>query len=385
MPRPAGTRLLLAVAVTAAFGVIAALLFKPSVADETSTIVTTAGRVLRIETIASDLDTPWDMAWGPDGAMWVTERAGHVSRSDMTTRTVTRAGDVPDVFESGEAGLMGMAFHPQFEREPWIYFAHSIRAGGGVRNRLVRLRYDNGTLGRAETLIDDIPGARNHDGSRLAFGPDGFLYMTTGDAAEAERAQIRSNLAGKILRLTPRGRPAPDNPFGTEIWSWGHRNPQGLAFHPATNALYSAEHGPGTSDEVNRIERGANYGWPDVRGACDADSERSFCQRNSMIEPVTEFTPTIGVAGAAFYNGDAIPEWKGSLFVTALRGATLVRIALTQDGARAASVERLFESEFGRIRAVLAGPDGALYIATSNRDGRGRPASSDDRILRIRP
>lgn len=330
----------------------------------------------QVRTVASGFDTPWDLAWGPDGAIWVTERGGRISRVDVASGTVTPVGEI-EVLEVSESGLMGMAFHPDFASQPYLYLAHSYRSLLGIRNRLIRMRYANGRLTDPETLLDDIPGAGNHNGSRLAIGPDRLLYMTTGDAGDAEQAQDRNSLGGKILRLTLDGRPAPANPFGTAIWSYGHRNPQGLAFQPGTNALYSAEHGPSEADEVNRIEPGRNYGWPEVRGACDGEPERSFCGAHNVMEPVVEFTPTLGIAGAAF-------EDASHLLVTALAGRVLLRVRLTPDGRRAAQVERLHAGEFGRIRDVLVGSDGAIYIATSNRDGRGRPAAGDDRILRIR-
>ncbi len=335
-----------------------------------------ASSAFQVKTVASGLDTPWDLEWGPDGAMWVTERPGRVSRVDVATGKVTAVGEI-EVTEVSESGLMGMAFHPDFASQPYVYLAHSYRSMFGIRNRLIRIRYVNGRLTDPQTLLDDIPGAGNHNGSRLAIGPDRMLYLTTGDAGDAAQSQNRKSPAGKILRLTLDGKPAPGNPFGNAVWSYGHRNPQGIAFQPGTNALYAAEHGPNEADEVNLIEKGRNYGWPEVRGACDSEVERAFCGANNVMEPVVEFTPTLGTAGAAF-------DGPGTLLVTALAGRVLLRITLTPDGRRAASVERLHQGEFGRIRDVLVGPDGAIYIATSNRDGRGSPAPDDDRILRIR-
>ncbi|MGH7542101.1 MAG: PQQ-dependent sugar dehydrogenase, partial [Gemmatimonadota bacterium] len=341
---------------------------------------------LRVETLVSGLDTPWDLAWGPDGAIWVTERPGRVSRVDPATGEIVGVGEL-DVVEVSESGLMGMAFHPDFDAEPRVYLAHSDGGRFRMRNRLVRMRFDGSRLGEPEVLLDGIPGARNHDGSRLAVGPDGFLYMTTGDAGRASRAQDRGSLAGKVLRLTLEGEPAPGNPFGSRVYSYGHRNAQGLDFHPATGALYSAEHGPGTDDEVNRILPGANYGWPDARGFCDGrpSGEAAFCRENEVVEPLSAWTPTVAVSGLAVYEADRIPGWKGSLLVTSLAGETLYRLALSPDGDAVTEREALFAGRFGRLRAVLVGPDGAVYLATSNRDGRGNPAPDDDRILRILP
>ncbi len=341
---------------------------------------------LRIETLVSGLDTPWELAWGPDGYIWVTERPGRISRVSPTTGERTTVGEL-DVLEVGESGLMGMAFHPDFASQPYVYAAHTYGGGRTTRNRLVRMRYAAGRLGRPETLLEEIPGARIHDGSRLAVGPDGFLYMTTGDAGQSRLSQDLGSLAGKLLRLTLDGRPAPGNPFGSLVYSYGHRNAQGLDFHPATGALYSAEHGPGDNDEVNLIRIGGNYGWPDVHGFCDGDAagEEAFCRDRPIEEPLSAWTPTIGICGLAVYDADLFPGWKGSLLVTALRGAALWRLTLSDDGTEVVSREALFRGEYGRLRDVLVGPGGEVYLATSNHDARGRPAPDDDRILRLTP
>ena len=342
---------------------------------------------LDVETVASGLDTPWDLAWGPDGQIWFTERPGRVSRLDPQTRRVTVIGQIEGVYERGEAGLMGIAFHPAFEREPYVYLAHSYAAGNGVGNRLVRMRYEGGQLTRREVLIDGIPGAGNHDGSRLAVGPDGYLYMTMGDAGRRPLAQDLSSLAGKILRLTLDGDPAPGNPFGSRVYSYGHRNTQGMVFHPETGALYISEHGPRDNDEVSRVEMGEDHGWPTVHGFCDGDSdgEREYCRTNRVVEALEVWTPTVGISGADYYGADLIPRWKGSLLVTSLRGETFFRLQLSADGRSVVRTEGLYRGEFGRLRDVLVGPDGAVYIATSNHDGRGDPAPDDDRILRLKP
>jgi glucose/arabinose dehydrogenase len=316
--------------------------------------------------------------------MWITERGGAVSRLNVVTGAVTRVGQV-EVAEEGESGLMGMALHPDFPREPWVYLVYSFESNQGIRNRLVRVRCEDGRFGASETLIDDIPGRRNHDGSRLAIGPDRMLYMTMGDAGRQSLAQDKDSLNGKILRLTLDGKAAPGNPFDNEVWSFGHRNPQGLVFHPGTGALYSSEHGPSSDDEVNLIEKGRNYGWPRVYGFCDQAEEREFCDANDVVEPLHEWTPTVAITGADFYNHDLIPGWKGSLLATSLTGRSLMRITLTADGRRASSVERLFQNQYGRLRDVLVGPDGAVYLATSNHDGRGGPQEGDDQVLRVTP
>ncbi len=343
--------------------------------------------VLNVATLASGLDTPWDLAWGPDGFLWVTERQGRISRVDTSSGEITRVGQV-DVVEVSESGLMGMAFHPDFANQHYVYAAHSYQSANGIRNRLVRMRYDGAALGSPEVLLDGLPGASNHNGSRLAVGPDELLYMTMGDAQVSSQAQNLGSLAGKILRLTLMGEPAPGNPFGTEVYSYGHRNPQGLVFHPVTGELYSTEHGPSDNDEVNRIERGWNYGWPTVRGFCDNDvhgNESAFCVEHNIAEPLAVWTPTIAPSGVDIYQADLIANWKGSLLFTTLKGAALYRLKLSANRMQVMEQEVLFQGQFGRLRDVLVGPRGEVYLATSNRDGRGSPAAADDRILRVTP
>jgi glucose/arabinose dehydrogenase len=341
---------------------------------------------LGTEVVASGLDTVWEVAWGPDGFIWFTERGGRISRLNPQTGAHALVGQVA-VSESGEGGLMGLTFHPDFGTEPWVYAAHSYSSPGGTRNRIIRLRFDGTTLGSQQIVLADIPGSSIHNGSRLAIGPDRFLYVTTGDAADAAIAQNRDALAGKILRLTLDGQAAPGNPFGSRTWTYGHRNPQGMAFAP-DGSLYISEHGASDNDEVNRIEAGRNYGWPTVRGRCDGDAgagETSFCSANNVAEPMEIWTPTIAPAGLAYYDSPLIPEFRRSLLVATLKDATLYRLALSSDGRAVTSTEKLFVRDFGRLRAVLVAPDGSIYLGTSNRDGRGTPMPTDDRIIRIRP
>jgi glucose/arabinose dehydrogenase len=341
---------------------------------------------LATDVVATGLDTVWELAWGPDGFIWMTERGGRVSRVNPQTGAVSVVGQIA-VSEIGEGGLMGLTLHPDFATQPWVYLAHTYNAQGGVRNRVVRARFDGTTLGTPEVLLADIPGSSIHNGSRLAVGPDRLLYITTGDASDASIAQNRDALAGKILRLTLDGQPAPGNPFGTRIYSYGHRNAQGMVF-ATDGSLYVTEHGPSDNDEVNRIESGRNYGWPGAHGECDGDigpGELSFCSANNVAEPMAIWTPTIAPAGVAYYDHNLIPEFRRSLIFATLKDATLYRLALSADGRAVQSTETLYVHEFGRLRAVLVAPDGAIYLGTSNRDGRGTPMPTDDRIIRIRP
>ncbi len=327
--------------------------------------------------------------------MYFTERRGRLWKLDRTDRPPEKKLVVErsEVLHWGEGGLMGVALHPRFQKTGWIYLSETYGSTRNPHNRVLRLRPspENGSF-EVEVLIDDIPAASYHNGSRLAFGPDGYLYATTGDAGQPPLAQDRRSWAGKILRMTLGGEPAPENPFEGEhaapyVYSYGHRNPQGLAWHPVTGQLYASEHGPsgefglGGNDEVNRIVKGGNYGWPEAVGAPGLDPYR---------DPILLFPdPHLPPAGMAFYRSADRSAWKNDLFLGSLRSELLLRVVFNGEK-RVSRIERwfernFFEGEYGRIRAVQMGPGGGLFIATSNRDGRGNPASSDDRILRLTP
>ncbi len=342
---------------------------------------------LVVTTLASGFDTIWELAWGPDNFIWVTERGGGISRVNPSTGGISRAGTVA-VNEIGEGGLMGLTFHPDFTTNPIVFAVHTYSAAGNAtRNRLIRMTWSGSVLGPPQVLVDEIPGSSVHNGARVIVGPDRLLYLSTGDASNTSLPQQLNSLAGKILRYTLDGAPAPGNPFNGAVYSFGHRNPQGLVFAP-NGMLYATEHGPGDNDEVNRIEAGRNYGWPTVRGKCDNDigsGEIPFCTANNVVEPLANWTPTIAPAGLDYYNGSLIQAWNGSLLFTTLKGTALHRMQLSGDGRSITGQEVLFQGQFGRLRDVLAAPDGTVYLGTSNRDGRGSPTAQDDRIMRVRP
>jgi glucose/arabinose dehydrogenase len=289
-----------------------------------------------------------------------------------------------EVTEAGEAGLMGLALDPQFAQNRFVYVAYTFRVPSGrLQNRLVRLREEAKT-GKGlfdKVLIDNVAGANNHDGGRVKFGPDGKLYWTMGDAQTTSLAQNLRSLNGKILRLNADGSVPADNPFpNSYVYSYGHRNPQGLAWQPGTGRLYSTEHGPSgfqgcCRDEVNFIEAGKNYGWPEIRG--DETKE-------GMVAPVIQAgtSETWAPAGATFVSQG---PWAGSLLFTGLRGQTLYRVTFDpKNPHKATNLERHFYRQFGRLRDIVEGPDRSLYLLTSNRDGRGSPATDDDRVIRLR-
>ncbi len=324
-----------------------------------------------VNVIVAGLEVPWALAFAPDGALYLTERPGRLR--------LVRAGRLEPtplatllVAAVGESGLMGLALDPDFARTGRFYVCYTGGRNGRLTNRIVMLqRGADGAVGEQRVLVDDLPGATFHDGCRLKFGPDGKLYATTGDAGESRLAQRRDSLAGKILRLNPDGSIPGDNPFpGSAIYSLGHRNAQGLGWD-TRGRLIASEHGPsgfpGGHDEINLIQPGANYGWPEVAGKGG---------QGRFVDPLVE-------SGRDTWAPSGLAIHDGYVYVAALRGRRLLRMRLTADGV--GEVTAWLVGTHGRLRDVVVGPDGALYITTSNRDGRGSPSAGDDRILRVMP
>lgn len=326
-----------------------------------------------VTTIATGFEVPWALAFLPDNSLLITERPGRV-------RLITKEGNLlsePLLTLSvvqkiqGEGGLHGVTIHPEFETNHFVYLYYTYaNAGQSSQNRVARYTLENNKLINETIIVDAIPGALFHDGGRIKFGPDNLLYITTGDAQEPSLAQDTNSLAGKILRVTPEGQPAPGNPFGNSVYSYGHRNPQGIAWN-ANGSLWQTEHGrsnPTGFDEINLIMSGKNYGWEIIQG----DETKA-----GMVTPKRHSgaTGTWAPGGAAFI-GD-------SFFYTGLRGQTLYEAVIKNN--EVVELKEHFNGTYGRIRDVIAGPDRMLYMTTSNRDGRGTPQSDDDKILRINP
>lgn len=328
-------------------------------------------------TIASGLATPWGIDFLPDGRAVVTERdsarvlvvtAPEADEKD-DQGTVVEVGRIPETDPRGEAGLLGVAVSPTFDSDGLVYFYVCTAED----NRVVRAKLDGDKLGPTEPILTGIPGGTIHDGGRLAFGMDGFLYVSTGEGGEEQLSQDRDSLAGKILRITTDGEPAPDNPFKTAVWSLGHRNVQGLAFD-TDGSLWASEFGNSKADELNRILPGENYGWPEVEGT---GGPKQFTQPD-LTWPTDEASPS-GLAYAGGY-----------LWMAALQGERLWRIKVA--GGQVSDPTAYFQGdkagdagEYGRLRTVVRAPDGRLWMTTSNQDGRGEPAADDDRILLIEP
>jgi glucose/arabinose dehydrogenase len=296
---------------------------------------------LEVTELARDLDTVWSLAWDPDGRLWFTQRAGLLTQLDGPGR------QIDGVVENGEAGLMGL----EIDGDGRFFLMYTA----ANENRVVRLEPD----GSQTVLVDGIAAGSIHDGGRIRLGPDGSLFVSTGDAGAEELAQDPSSLNGRILRVDP-------DTGELSVFSAGHRNAQGLCFGP-DGRFYSTEHGPSEGDEINILQEGENGGWPEVVG-----------------NGIWNYTPTIAPAGCAYYDAELIPQWRGSLLFVTLKDQSLRRLELADDGS-VADEEVLYHGEFGRLRDVSVGPDGAVYLATSNHDGRGDPRDGDDRILRIGP
>ncbi len=345
-------------------------------------IISAQSQQLVVRTVATDLDTPWEILWGPDSWLWVTERPGRISRINPETGEQRTLAVLSDVYEQGESGLLGMALHPNFADSPHVFVAYTWREGSQILERIVRFTYDGSVLGDMRVLLDRIPGATIHDGCRLLILPDRTLLVTTGDANVASRAQDLQSLSGKVLRLRLDGTIPDDNPFpGSPVWSLGHRNAQGLAWHEGI--LYSSEHGPNSDDEINIIERGRNYGWPDVMGYCDSPTEAEFCRTNAVAEPIAVWTPTIAPCGLTYYAGGQIPQWENSLVLTTLKASRLIVLTLDSTRRRVMSQQQYLAGQLGRLRCVCVSPDGRVFLGTSNRDGRGSPQQNDDRIVEL--
>ena len=334
-----------------------------------------------VETFVQGLRVPWDMAFAPDGRLFVTERPGRVRVVSDGVLLDEPFAEL-DVWAQSEAGLMGVALDPAFEENGRLYVCYTyIDEQRGPTNRVARLTDADGAGVDHTVIFDNMPGARNHNGCRIRLGPDGKLYVTMGDAQNADLAQDPESPAGKTLRLNADGSVPDDNPFpGSPVYTLGHRNAQGLDWHPDTGDLFITEHGPSDNDEINVLVAGANYGWPEVRGVAD---------NPAYADPIAKYSPTLAVAGATFYTGGPLPlHWTNSFFFTALKERQLRRLSLATDADGVWTVvgqEKLLEDRFGRLRAIVQGPDGYLYVTTSNRDGRGSPERFDDKVLRIVP
>ena len=321
-----------------------------------------------IKTVLNGLNYPWEILWGKDDHIWMTERKGKISKIDPATGNIVFSASIAEVESNNEGGLLGMVHHPGFLANGLFYVVYNYDAGAGYKEKMVQMKFENGAIVQVKTLIENIPAASIHNGSRLWISNDAVpkIFMTTGDAANQPAAQNTTSVSGKVLRFNLDGSIPADNPFaGFPIWSYGHRNQQGLVV--ANGIMYASEHGPNIEDEVNIIEKKRNYGWPTVNGPCDENAEKTFCTANNVKEPIwSSGSNTIAVCGMDYYNSNMIPAWKNSLLMCTLKDASLRVLALSSDGLSVVKQQTVFKNRFGRIRDICISPAGKVYLCTSN-------------------
>lgn len=349
---------------------------------------------LEISEIVTDLEVPWDIEAGIKDKLWFTQVSGSVHWIDLRTGTLKDVFRVPDLIAKKSYGLLGMTVDP-FELFVFLHYTFAIPKTGQqeeIRSRLVRYEFDGETLVNPRILLDSLPGATFHNGSRIAISQDNSLFFSLGDVGKVELSQDKDFPGGKIFRINKDGSIPGDNPFpNSPVWAVGFRNTQGMAFGP-NNQLYGSDHGPINDDEVNLIIKGSNYGWPDVQGFADLEKEKEYISEIAVIEPLIAWTPTIASAGLAYYAHPEIPEWTNSLLVATMKGRSIRVLQLVDDGQSIGKESIFLQKHFGRIRDIAVAPNGDIFFSTSNRDWHPRfqPWMYDglpegpDRILRIR-
>lgn len=330
-----------------------------------------------IRVVKQNMNHVWEMIWGPDNFLWATERSGRISKINPQNGNTVFSATINEVESMGEGGLLGLALHPDFLSNGFIYVVYNYSGPSGYREKAVRFTVTSNQLTQPLVITDNIAASGIHNGSRIRLVNDGGglkLYMTTGDAANPSSSQDINSKNGKILRFNPDGSIPTDNPFtGNPVWSYGHRNPQGLIF--VNNKCYASEHGPNIEDEVNIIEKGRNYGWPNVNGPCDGE-ESAFCTSHNIKEPIwSSGSSTIAVCGIEYYNHDRISRWKNSILMTTLKDQSLRQLKLSADGNTVMSTAVFFKNDFGRIRDICVSPEGRVYLCTSN--------GGNDKIIEI--
>lgn len=367
--------------------VAAGLLVLGSSTRAADTVLRSALHDYRLVTVAENLVQPWSVATLPDGDILITERPGRLRIVRKGALLPTPVDGVPAVFQSRQGGLFEVAPHPQFASNRLLYMTYAKpQPDGQSTTALIRARFENDRLTSIQPLFESVSKGQGHYGGKIAFDGKGFLYLTLGDRQvppegnlEAHPAQDLTNHHGKLIRLHDDGRVPTDNPFVTqqgarpEIWSYGHRNVQGIAVNQTTGDVWTDEHGPQGGDELNLIQKGRNYGWPVIGFGVNYTTGKAIhsgTMREGMEQPAQVWVPSIGISGAMFYTGDKFPQWKGNLFVGGLAGQRLER--LTLQGTTVTMRESLVPG-MGRIRDVRQGTDGFIYLVTEDRDGKPTP------------
>jgi aldose sugar dehydrogenase len=355
------------------FPLLVISLFMACKKNEKNSVNTPPSVEISHRVLVQNLTFPWEILWGPDNNIWMTERGGRISKIDPSNGNLTPLLSITEVVAQGEGGLLGMALHPDFSTTPHVFVSYNYENNSGYREKIVRYTYNGTTLTSPLTIFDNILAAGIHNGSRLLIIAQ-KLFVTTGDAANQSLPQNTSSVNGKILRLNLDGSIPADNPIpGSPVWSYGHRNAQGLVF--ANGLLYSSEHGPDTDDEINIIQKGRNFGWPNVKGYCNTNNEKDFCASNNIQEPIQAWSPTVAACGLDFYNHDLIPQWKNSLLMCTLRGSRLFKLQLNDIHNAVVETQVYLDDEYGRLRDVCISPAGKVYICTGN--------GNNDKVIEI--
>ncbi|MCF8256049.1 MAG: PQQ-dependent sugar dehydrogenase, partial [Flavobacteriales bacterium] len=344
-----------------------------SIDARSQTTVTVGTTELEVREVITGIDIPWEIIWGPDGHIWFTERAGRISRLNPATGVRSILLNLTSsVYQQSESGMLGLALHPDFENTPQVFVAYTYLAGvNNVRERFVRYEYNGSALVNPVTLLENIAGTTTHNGARMLILPDNTILVSTGDAQQPSTyPQSLSSLNGKILRMNLDGSIPSDNPFGASsyIYSYGHRNAQGIVLAP-NGKLYSSEHGPSTNDELNILVAGGNYGWPQVEGYCNLPAEQSACGGMTDYQnPITIWYEgsTIAPSDLMYYDHPAIPEFQGRLLMTVLKNKHLRAIRVDDvNGTQVLEDVEYLTDVFGRLRDICMAPDGRVFLATN--------------------
>ena len=343
--------------------------------------------MLAVSVVADSLEVPWDIQFIGDDQIIYTEIAGTISILNLKTGEKKLLCRLNDVYQKRTLGLLGMAVSPNIKEHPYVFISYTTRVNEEIYSKLVRLTFKGDTL-MDPKVLHTIPGNTGHNGSRISFSKRGKLLWATGDAHSKTFAQDSTSLNGKILRMNIDGSVPADNPIpGSLVYAWGFRNMQGLTVSD-NGTVYTSEHGDAIEDEINRIMPLQNYGWPQIEGMHDTESEKEIAQQHQRSEPIKSWTPVIAPAGLTYYNSEVIPEWKNSLLLVTLKNQSLRILKLGADGKSITEEQVFLEKHYGRLRAVTVSSAGDVYLATSNRDWNpqpGFPKAGDDRILKISP
>lgn len=341
-----------------------------------------ANAQMTVRVVRDSLFIPWELVYGPDNHIWFTQKNGYICRMEPTSGHIDTVYNETNTRIQSEGGMLGLALHPQFTTQPYVYVAYNYLDASVYKERIVRYTYNStsNVLQSPLTLLDNINAANIHNGCRLLI-VDNHLYITTGDAATTSNSQNTNSLNGKVLRIALDGSIPSDNPIsGNALWSWGHRNAQGMVY--ANGKLYESEHGATSDDEINIIEKGRNYGWPTVQGYCNTPSETTFCADSNVKEPLEAWTPTLAVCGIDYYDHPMFPQLQKSLLMTTLKDSTLYQLKLNGTNDDISAVSKTSLSKYRRLRDLCISPDGRIYISTSNSPSSGT-GSKIDRIIEL--